>query len=164
MNRDPEPSFSDLSETSSSDSRANKKKSKKKKKRPKHQKYDSSDPYLSNDSDSSDDSHYRRKRRKKKKHRKKYPIKHCATLTAKLPTTAYKSNIIRFEMDEDPLQRRIYFLTFVESLEMIFSKYTETSEVLLDDPKIGGDDIIEDDAKRLSGIFCMKTLMYTAED
>ena len=62
-------------------------------------------------------------------------------------TTAYKSKITRFEIDEDPLQRRIYFLTFVEFLEMIFSQYTETCEVLLDDPKIGGDDIIEDDAK-----------------
>ena len=51
-------------------------------------------------------------------------------------------------MDEDPLQRRIYFLTFVESLEMIFSQYTETCEVLLDYPKIGGDDIIEDYAKK----------------
>ena len=50
-------------------------------------------------------------------------------------------------MDEDPLQRRIYFLAFVESLEMIFSKYTETCEVLLDYPKIGGDDDIEDYAK-----------------
>ena len=47
-------------------------------------------------------------------------------------------------MDEDPLQRRIYFLTFVESLEMIFSQYTETCEVLLDYPKLGGGDIIED--------------------
>ena len=46
-------------------------------------------------------------------------------------------------MDEDPLQRRIYFLTFVESLEMIFSQYKETCEVLLDYPKIGGNDIIE---------------------
>ena len=44
-------------------------------------------------------------------------------------------------MDEDPLQRRIYFLKFVESLEMIFSKYTETCEVLLDYPKIGGENI-----------------------
>ena len=44
-------------------------------------------------------------------------------------------------MDEDLLQRRIYFLTFVESLEMIFSQYTETCEVLLDSPKIGGEDI-----------------------
>ena len=50
-------------------------------------------------------------------------------------------------MDEDPLQRRIYFLTFVESLDMIFSQYTETCEVLLDYPKIGEDDIIEDFAK-----------------
>ena len=65
-----------------------------------------------------------------------------------LLATAFKSKIIRFKMDEDPLQRRIYFLTFVESLEMIFSQYTETCEVLLDYPKIGGDDIIEDYAKK----------------
>ena len=51
-------------------------------------------------------------------------------------------------MDEDPLQCRIYFLTFVESLEMIFSQYRETCEVLLDYSKIGGDDIIEDFAKK----------------
>ena len=44
-------------------------------------------------------------------------------------------------MDEDPLQRRIYFLKFVESLEMIFSQYIETCEVLLDYPKIGEKDI-----------------------
>ena len=69
------------------------------------------------------------------------------TFNGKLLTIAYKSKIIRFKMDEDPLQRRIYFLTFVESLEMVFSQYTETCEVLLDDPKIGGDDI-EDYAKK----------------
>ena len=67
-------------------------------------------------------------------------------------------------MDEDPLQRRIYFLTFVESLDIIFSQYTETREVLLDYPKIGGDNVIEDYEKRPSGTFCMKTLMYIAED
>ena len=50
-------------------------------------------------------------------------------------------------MDEDPLQRHIYFLTFVESLEMIFSQYTETCEVITDYPKIGGDDI-EDYSKK----------------
>ena len=65
-------------------------------------------------------------------------------------------------MDEDPIQRQIYFLTFVESLEMIFSQYTETCVVIIDDHKIGGDDN-EDDAKRQLGIFCMKILMYTAE-
>ena len=59
-----------------------------------------------------------------------------------------QSEIIRFKMDEDSLQRRIYFLTFVESLEMIFSQYEETCEVILDYPKIGGDNIIEDYAKK----------------
>ena len=44
-------------------------------------------------------------------------------------------------MDEDPLQRRIYFLTFIDSLDMIFSQYRETCEVLLDHPKIGGDNV-----------------------
>ena len=85
----------------------------------KHNKEDSSDSKLS-DYDSSDDSGYRRKQLKKKIHREKDPIKLCAQLTAKFLTTAYKSKIIRFKLDEDPLQRRIYFLTFVESLEMIF--------------------------------------------
>ena len=63
---------------------------------------------------------------------------------ARLLMTAYKSNIIRFKLDVDPLQRWIYFLTFVELLEMIISQYTENFEVLLDYLKIGGDDIIED--------------------
>ena len=33
-------------------------------------------------------------------------------------------------MDEDPLQHRIYFLTFIESLEMIFSQYVEREALL----------------------------------
>ena len=106
------------------------------------------EPSSSNDSDSSDDRYYIRKRCKKKRYRKNDPIKLCTNLTEKLLTTAYKSKIVRFKMDEDPLQRRIYFLKFVESPEMIFSQYTETCEVLLDYPKIGGDDIIEDFAKK----------------
>ena len=56
--------------------------------------------------------------------------------------------IIRFKVDEDPLQRRIYFLTFIDSLDMIFSHYRETCEVLIDYPKIGGDNVIEDYAKK----------------
>ena len=121
----PDPSSSDSSSkksNSSNDSNSSKSienKRDKKKKRQKHKKQDASDS-LSSNSDPSDDSDYRRKRRKKKSHRKKYPIKLCARLTEKLLTTAYKSKIIRFKLDEDPLQRRIYFLTFVESLEMIF--------------------------------------------
>ena len=61
-------------------------------------------------------------------------------------------------MDEDPLQRRIYFLIFVESLEMIFSQYTETCEVITDYPKIGGDDI-EDYAKK-----AIRNLLYANID
>ena len=67
-------------------------------------------------------------------------------------------------MDEDPLQHRIYFLTFVESLEMIFSQYTETFEVLLDYTKIGGDANIDVHSRRLiaefpkEGIKCIKKL------
>ena len=41
--------------------------------------------------------------------RKKYSIKLCARLTEKFLTTAYKSKIIRFKMDEYPLQCRICF-------------------------------------------------------
>ena len=148
MNPDPKPSSSDSSKTSSSDSRAKKKKSTKKKKRRKHRKDDSSDPSLSDDSDSSDDSHYRQKQRKNKKHREKYPITQCETLTAKLLTAAYKSNITRFKMDEDLLHRWIYFITFIDLLDMIFSLYRETCEVILDYPKIGGGDVIEDYSKR----------------
>ena len=51
-------------------------------------------------------------------------------------------------MDEDPLQRQIHFLTFIDSLDMVFSQYRETCELLLNYPKIGGDDVIEDYAKK----------------
>ena len=142
VNPDPEPSSSDFSsQISSSDSRSREKKRDKKKKRHKQSKDDSSDPSSSDDSDSSGDSDYKRKQHKNRKHWKKYPIKLCAHLTAKMLKTAYKSKIIRFKMDEDPPQRRIYFLTFVKSLEVIFSQYTETCEVILYYPNIGGGDI-----------------------
>ena len=71
-----------------------------------------------------------------------------AQLRENFMMTAYKSKIIKFKLEEDPLQRRIYFLTLIESPEMIFSQYKETCEVLLYYPTIGGDDIIEYDAKK----------------
>ena len=55
-------------------------------------------------------------------------------------------------MDEDLLQRQIYFLTFVASLEMIFSQYTEACEVLLDYPKIGWDNIHNFSKKTIGNI------------
>ena len=137
MNSDPDPPPSDSSDSSSlSDSERKIKKSKKKKKRRKHRKDDSSDPSSSDDSDDSDssyDSNYRRRRRRSKKNRKKDPIRLCATLTGKLLTTAFKSKMIRFKLDEDPLQRRIYFLTFIDSLNMIFhniEKLMKCSEII----------------------------------
>ena len=87
---------------------------------------------------------------KRRSIRKKDPIKLCASLMAKFLRTEYKSKIIWFKIDEDPLQRRIYFLTFVESLKMIFSHYTETCEVIIYYPKVGGDDN-EDYAKKAIG-------------
>ena len=145
MNSDPDTSPSDSSDSSSlSDSARKRNKSKKKKNRRKHRKYDSSDPSssdYSDDSDSYENSHYRRRRRKNKKHRKNDPIILCATLTEKLLTTAYKSKFIRFKLDEDPLQSRIYFLTFIDSLNMIFSQYRETYEVLRDYPKTEGKNV-----------------------
>ena len=107
---------------------------------------------MSDNSDSSYDSDYRRKQCKRKSDKEKGPIKLHVRLTAKLLTTAYKSKITRFKIDEYPLQRWIYFLIFVESLIMIFSQYTETCEVLLDYPKIGGEDI-KDFAKKAIGVF-----------
>ena len=139
MNSDPDPPPSDSSDSSSSsDSEHKKKKSKNNKKRRKHRKDDSSDPsssYDSDDSNSYEDIHYRRRQRKNKKHREKDPIRLCATLTEKLLTTAFKSKMIRFKLDEDPLQRRIYFLTFIDSLNMV-SQYRKTYEVLRDYPKM----------------------------
>ena len=120
----------------------------------KHRKDDSSDPSLSDDFDLSDDSHYRRKQRKDNKNRKKDPIRLCATLTANFLTTAHKSKIIGFKMDEDPLQRRIYFLTFIDSLDMIFHS-TE---------KIEGMMLLSITQKRLSETSCMQTFMQTSED
>ena len=62
-------------------------------------------------------------------------------------------------MDEDPLQRRIYFLTFIDSLDMIFSQYRETCEVLLDYPKMVGGDVIEDYVKK-----AIRNLLYANID
>ena len=49
--------------------------------------------------------------------------------------------MIRFKFDEDPLQRRIYFLTFIDSLNLVFSQYRQTYEVLRDYPKLEEENI-----------------------
>ena len=78
---------------------------------------------LSSDYYSSDDSDYKIKIRDKNKRyckNKRDPIKLCAKLTEKLLTTAYKLKVLKFKLDEDTLHNRICFLTFIESLDMIF--------------------------------------------
>ena len=77
-----------------------------------------SDSSLSKPSDSSDDEYYKQRRREKNDKKKLQsktrfndPIKKFAKLIAKLTTPAYKSNVIRFKLDKDPLHRRVYFLS-----------------------------------------------------
>ena len=123
---DPSSSDSSLKKSNSSDnsnsSKSKKKKHNKKKELQKDKKYDSPYPSLRDNYDSSHNSDNRRIRHKRKSNWEKYPIKLCAglRLTEKLPTTVYGLKIIKFKLNEGPLQRQIYFITFVESLEMIF--------------------------------------------
>ena len=49
--------------------------------------------------------------------------------------------MIIFKLDEDPLQRRIYFLTFNDSLNMVFPQYREIYELLRDYQKTEGGNI-----------------------
>ena len=56
-------------------------------------------------------------------------------------TAAYKLKVLKSKFSEDPLHRRIYFLTFIESFQIIFSQYKETYMVLVDYPDTGGEDI-----------------------
>ena len=62
-------------------------------------------------------------------------------LTANFLTTAYKPKTLKLKLDEDPLHCRIHFLTFIESLEMIYSQYKETCEVIHYHTTIRGGDI-----------------------
>ena len=90
-------------------------------------------------------------------------MKVCACLTELLLKTAYKSKIIKLKLDKYPLNRRICFLTFLESLDMIFSHYKDTCEVIPDYSKIGEDDNTYFE-KGLLGIFCMPKFMCIAKD
>ena len=110
---------------------------------------------LSRDSDSSENDNYKHRRHKKKKkyrkRKKQDPIKLCAELIAKLLTTGYKSKVLQFKLDEDPLHRRIYFLVFIASLQMVFSHYKETYMVLVEYPTIEGD-VIKDHVNKIGNI------------
>ena len=83
-------------------------------------------------------------------------------VNGKLLMRAYKLKVLKFKLDEDPLQCWTYFLTFMESLEMISSQYKETYDVLLGYPTVGGDHI-KIISKRQLRLFLMQIWMSTLE-
>ena len=111
---DPDSSLSDSSSKKSNlsnDTNSSKSKKNKRDRKKKNQK-DKKD--YTSDSSSSNygsfyDSDYRHKQSKRKSNWEKDPIKLSARLTEKLLTTAYQSKIIKFKLDLDLPQRRIFF-------------------------------------------------------
>ena len=71
------------------------------------------------------------------------PIKKCAKVTSKLLTIVYKSKFTKFKLDEDPLQRRGYFLSFMNSL----SKFSEAYMLVTNYPSIRGEELPDYDEK-----------------
>ena len=58
---------------------------------------------------------------KYRKLKKPDPIKLCTKLTETVLRKVYELKALKFKSDGDPLQCPIYFLTFMESLEMLFT-------------------------------------------
>ena len=72
-----------------------------------------------------------KKNKKKRQSKNRFdPIKKCAKLTAKLPTDAYKLRVVKFKLDENPLQHRVYFLYFDHFLFKNVTKYKEINPML----------------------------------
>ena len=59
-------------------------------------------------------------------------------LTAKLLTSAYKSRVINSKLDKDQPQLRFYDLSFMNSLKIVLSQFSETYMLLMDYPSIRG--------------------------
>ena len=66
------------------------------------------------------------------------PIEIFAKLKDKLLTAAYKPRVINLKLDENPLQRRVYFIYFRNSLKIILSKISETYMLVMEYPSIRG--------------------------
>ena len=91
-----------------------------------------SDSSLSGSSHSPNDNNYKRRQcanNNKNKLRNKTcfhdPIKKCANLKAKVIISAYKSKVIKFKLDEDPLQRQVYLLSFMIYLKIVYHNLRE---------------------------------------
>ena len=53
------------------------------------------------------------------------------SLSETSPKSEYNSKVTKFELDEDPLQRQVYFLPFTNSLKMVLSQFSENYMLLM---------------------------------
>ena len=87
----------------------------------------------SDSSDSTDNEYYKRirhaknyKNKLRSKTRFNDTIRKCAKLTSKLLKAVQKSRVIKFKLDDDPLQHRVYFISFTNSLKNYLSQFKDT--------------------------------------
>ena len=66
------------------------------------------------------------------------PIKHFAKLTTKILTALYKPKVIKFKLDEDPLQSRVYLLSIIDLLIIVLSQFKKAYMFIMDYPYIIG--------------------------
>ena len=78
------------------------------------------------------------------------PIKKCTNFKSKLPIASYKSKVKRFKLDEDPLDLRIYFLSLMNSLKILLSKFKETYILIMDYPSTSREYLPDYDKKDTS--------------
>ena len=69
------------------------------------------------------------------------PIKKWSNITAKLLTLDYKPRVMNFKLDEDLLHHRVYFLSFMNSLPILFSPISELYMLLMDYPSTRGEEL-----------------------
>ena len=64
------------------------------------------------------------------------PIKKCTKLKAKLLTATYKSKVVCFKLDKDSIHRQVYLLSFINSLRISSSPFSETYMLIMDYPSM----------------------------
>ena len=89
-----------------------------------------------------DSGYVKQKRTHKKRKGKKCtidPIQKCAMITAKRLKAALNSKVTKFKLDEDPLQHRVYFLNFINSIKNCYHKFKHTCMFVMEYPYIEGE-------------------------
>ena len=49
--------------------------------------------------------------------------------------------VVKFKLYEDPLQHQVYFLSFMISLKIVLSQFSQAYMLLMDHPSIKGEEI-----------------------